>query len=217
MVQIWALTLFEAQRMVCAMNTSHGIARLGDIAIIRQGHPFRGAIKASPDGAVRVIQLKDIGVNGMHGANDLMRTQLSHRKSPDWVKDGDVLLTARGSHPMAALLTDPPESTVCTPHLYVIRVTDTARVLPEFVAWQLNQSLAQELLRRQSAGSRQQSLRKASVEDLPMRLPPLLQQQRIVTITRAALLERSHCEQLIAARAEEVSCYAARLLDGASI
>lgn len=201
--------------MVCAMNSSHCTAKLGDIASIRQGHPFRGAITASVDGSVRVIQLKNVSADGMHDLHDLMRTRLSHRKAPDWVKDGDVLLTSRGSHPVAALLTEPLESTVCSPHLYVIRVTDATKVLPEFVAWQLNQRPAQEHLRRQSAGSRQQSLRKASVEDLTMRLPPLLQQQRIVTIARAAMIERSHCEQLIAARNEEVSCYAAHLLDGA--
>ncbi|WP_367347249.1 restriction endonuclease subunit S [Stenotrophomonas bentonitica] len=196
------------------MNTSHTIARLGDIASIRQGHPFRGAIRAAVDGSVRIIQLKNVSVNGVDDAHDLLRTHLSNRKAPDWVKDGDVVLTARGKHPMAALLIDPPETTVCSPHLYVIRVADAAKAFPAFIAWQLNQSPAQEYLRRQSAGSRQQSLRKASVEDLQMRLPPLLQQQRIVTIARAALLERSHCEQLIAARTEEVSRYAEHLLDG---
>lgn len=165
---------------------------------------------------MRVIQLKNVGVNGMDDVHELMRTHLSNRKTPDWVKDGDVVLSARGIHPVAALLTDPPENTVCSPHLYVIRVAAAAMALPAFIAWQLNQLPVQEHLRRQSAGSRQQSLRKASVEDLPMRLPPLLQQQRIVTIARAALLERSHCEQLIAARNEEVSCYAAHLLGGAS-
>lgn len=165
---------------------------------------------------MRVIQLKNVGVNGMDDVHELMRTHLSNRKAPDWVKDGDVVLTARGRHPIAALLTHPPANTVCSPHLYVIRVADQAKALPAFIAWQLNQSSAQEHLHRQSAGSRQQSLRKASVEDLPIRLPPLLQQQRIVAIARAALLERCHCEKLIAARTEEVSRYAAHLLGGVS-
>lgn len=210
------MTPLGVPRMFPAMNTSHTIARLGDIASIRQGHPFRGAIRAAEDGSVRVIQLKNVGVNGMDDVHELMRTHLSNRKAPDWVKDGDVVLAARGSRPVAALLTHPPENTVCSPHLYVIRVADLARTLPAFIAWQLNQSSAREHLHRQSAGSRQQSLRKKSVEDLRMRLPPLLHQQRIVTIARAALLERSHCEQLIAARTEEVSRYAERLLRGVS-
>lgn len=198
--------------MVCAMNIPHGSARLGDIAGIRQGHPFRGAITASADGPVRVIQLKNVTAAGMQDADDLLRTWLSHRKTPDWVRDGDVLLTARGSHPAAALLCDPPDATVCSPHLYVIRLAEPATVMPAFLAWQLNQPAAQDYLRRQSAGSRQQSLRKPAVESIPVRMPPMLQQQRIVTLARAAMVERSRCEQLMAARQEEVSRYAARLL-----
>lgn len=150
----------------------------------------------------------------MHDAHDLLRTRLSHRKAPDWVRDGDVLLAARGNHAMAALLCDPPECTVCSPHLYVIRLMDPAKVMPAFLAWQLNQSAVQDQLRRQLAGSRQQSLRKTSVEDLPIQVPPLLQQQRIVRIARAAQLERSHCEALMAARHEEVARYAEHLLVG---
>ncbi len=198
--------------MFGAMNISHATSRLGDIASIRQGHPFRGAIVACADGPVRVIQLKNVTAAGVQDADDLLRTRLSHRKTPDWVKDGDVLLAARGSHPAAALLCSPPESTVCSPHLYVIRLKDPATVMPAFLAWQLNQPGAQDYLRGQSAGSRQQSVRKASVLDLPIQVPPLVHQHRIVTIARTAMIERSRCELLMSARHEEVSRHTERLL-----
>lgn len=214
MVLICTLTPLKGPRMVCRMNSSHGSARLGDIASIRQGHPFRGAITAHADGNVRVIQLKNITASGFYDAQGLLRTRMSHRKAPDWVRDGDVLLAARGSHPMAALLRDPPENTVCSPHLYVIRLVDPARVMPAFLAWQLNQKMAQDHLRRQSAGSRQQSLRKASVGDLRIRVPALPQQKSIIAIARAAQLERCHCEALLAARYEEVARYSEHLLAG---
>lgn len=212
MVLKCTLTRLKGPRMVCRMNSSHGSVRLGDVASIRQGHPFRGAITAHADGNVRVIQLKNITASGLHDADGLLRTRMSHRKAPDWVRDGDVLLAARGSHPMAALLRDPPDNTVCSPHLYVIRLVDPTQVMPAFLAWQLNQKMAQDHLRRQSAGSRQQSLRKASVEDLQIRVPALSRQHSIVNIARAAQLERCHCEALIAARHEEVARYADHLL-----
>lgn len=206
------MTTHRAPRMFGAMNISHATARLGDIASIRQGHPFRGAIVACADGPVRVIQLKNVTAAGVQDADDLLRTRLSHRKTPDWVKDGDVLLAARGSHPAAALLCSPPEGTVCSPHLYVIRLKDPATVMPAFLAWQLNQPGAQDYLRGQSAGSRQQSVRKASVLDLPIQVPPLVHQHRIVTIARTAMIERSRCELLMSARHEEVSRHTERLL-----
>lgn len=212
MVQNAHLTCEFVPRMVRPMNNPRRSAKLADIASIRQGHPFRGAITAFPDGPVRVIQLKNLGAAGVHDPDDLLRTRLHPRKAPDWVQEGDVLLAARGTHPLAVLLCNPPLDTVCSPHLYVIRVSDHERVMPAFLAWQLNQETAQEQLRRQSAGSRQQSLRKVAIEELRVQLPPLLLQQRIVAIARAAQLEKCHCERMIAARHQEVARYAAHLL-----
>lgn len=206
------MTLQHAPRMVRHMNISSRTVKLADIASIRQGHPFRGAIAAVSDGPVRVIQLKNLSASGVHDPNDLLRTRLHPRKTPDWVQEADVLLAARGAHPLAVLLCNPPVDTVCSPHLYVIRVTDQEQVMPAFLAWQLNQRGAQEHLRRQSAGSRQQSLRKMAIEELAVHLPPLLHQQRIVAIARAAQLEKYQCEQMIAARHEEVARYAACIL-----
>ncbi|HDS0922500.1 TPA: restriction endonuclease subunit S [Stenotrophomonas maltophilia] len=198
------------------MNNSHRSAKLADIASIRQGHPFRGAISAIADGPVRVIQLKNLSASGVHDPNDLLRTRLHPRKTPDWVQEGDVLLAARGVHPIAVLLCNPPADTVCSPHLYVIRVNDHERVMPAFLAWQLNQQRAQEYLRRQAAGSRQQSLRKAAVEVMHVHLPPLTYQQRIVSIARAAQLEQRSCEEMVAARHREVAQYAEHILNGFS-
>jgi len=213
MVQNAHLTCEFLPRMVRPMNNHRRSTKLSDIASIRQGHPFRGAITAFPDGPVRVIQLKNLSASGVHNPCDLLRTRLHPRKAPDWVQEGDVLLAARGAHPLAVLLCNPPADTVCSPHLYVIRVSDHERIMPAFLAWQLNQEGAQEYLRRQSAGSRQQSLRKAAIEELRVQLPPLLLQQRIVSIARAAQLEKLHCEQMIAARHQEVARYAAHILD----
>lgn len=213
MVQSARLTCEFNPLMVHHMNNIRRTAKLADIASIRQGHPFRGAITAVSDGPVRVIQLKNLSAAGVHDPADLLRTRLHPRKAPDWVQEGDVLLAARGAQPLAVLLCNPPADTVCSPHLYVIRVIDHERVMPAFLAWQLNQERAQEHLRRQSAGSRQQSLRKASIEELRVQLPPLLLQQRMVSLARAAQLEKHHCEQMIAARHQELARYAAHILE----
>ena len=51
-----------------------------------------------------------------------------------------------------------------------------------------------------------------AIEELRVQLPPLLLQQRIVAIARAAQLEKFHCERMIAARHQEVARYAAHIL-----
>lgn len=195
------------------MNAITRITALGDVASIRQGHPFRGAITAVADGPVQVIQLKNLDVDGLHEGDHLLRTSLSARKPPDWVQDQDVLMAARGNHPLAMLLCTPPQSTVCSPHLYVLRVCSDA-LLPAFLAWQLNQRAAQAYLRQQAAGSRQQSLRRATVAQLPLCLPPLAQQQRILAIAAAAKVERRCLEALIHNRQQEITVVAEQLLQG---
>lgn len=195
------------------MNTLTRIALLGDVASIRQGHPFRGAIGAVPEGPVQVIQLKNITADGLHERDHLLRTALRTRKPPDWVQDQDVLIAARGNHPLAMLLHNPPESTVCSPHIYVLRVC-TPNLLPAFLAWQLNQRTAQTYLHQQAAGSRQQSLRKTAVAQLPVHLPPLVQQRRIVGIASAAQAEQRCLEELIHLRQQEIAVVAEQVLQG---
>ncbi|MCC7634400.1 restriction endonuclease subunit S [Stenotrophomonas rhizophila] len=196
------------------MNALTRIIALGDLASIRQGHPFRGAIAAVADGPVQVIQLKNLAVAGLQEREALLRTALRPRKAPHWVQDQDVLMAARGNHPMAMLLRDPPQFTVCSPHLYVLRVGNPELLLPAFLAWQLNQRPAQAYLRQQAAGSRQQSLRKVVVAQLPLQVPPLAQQQRVIAIARAAQAERQCLEALIHNRQQEIAAVAERVLEG---
>ncbi|MNK35557.1 EcoKI restriction-modification system protein HsdS [compost metagenome] len=198
------------------MNTLTRIALLGDVASIRQGHPFRGAIAAVAEGPVQVIQLKNLALDGLQERDHLLRTALRARKPPDWVQDQDVLIAARGNHPLAMLLHNPPESTVCSPHLYVLRVC-TPDLLPAFLAWQLNQRAAQAYLRQQAAGSRQQSLRKTAVARLPVHLPPVAQQRRIVGIATAAQAEQRCLEALIHIRQQEIAVVAERMLHGGAV
>lgn len=193
------------------MNTLTRIALLGEVTCIRQGHPFRGAIGAVPEGPVQVIQLKNLGADGLRERQHLLRTALRTRKPPDWVQDQDVLLAARGNHLLAMLLHNPPPATVCSPHVFVLRVC-TAELLPAFLAWQLNQRPAQAYLRQQAAGSRQQSLRKTAIVQLPVQLPPLAQQRRMVGIASAAQAEQRCLEELIHLRQQEIAVMAEQVL-----
>jgi restriction endonuclease S subunit len=92
---------------------------------------------------------------------------------------------------------------VCTPDL-----------LPAFLAWQLNQRAAQAYLRQQAAGSRQQSLRKTAVAQLPVHVPPVAQQRRIVGIASAAQAEQRCLEALIHIRQQEIAVVAEQVLQG---
>lgn len=201
--------------MVYAMHAVTSRHLLGTVATVRQGHPFRGAIRAVAEGDVQVIQLKDLAADALRPDAPLLRTVLRARKTPDWVRDQDILIAGRGNHPLAMLLRDPPPATLCSPHLYVIRVEHPQVLLPAFLAWQLNQPPAQHYLRRQSAGSRQQSIRRSVLDVLPVQVPPLIQQQRVLALARRVRDEQDCLEALIRNRQQQLAAVAERMLNGA--
>lgn len=176
------------------------------------GHPFRGAIPEVPGGSVRVVQVKDVNAAGLVGRDALLRTEVDGRKQPDWLRDQDILFVTRGAMPYAGLVTKPPPRTLCSSHIYVVRVTRTDLVLPAFLAWQLNHAPVRRFLRQSAEGSNQLSVRRAELDKIAIRIPPLDRQHTIVEMQRAAVAERATLEALIKSRKVELEAVAERLL-----
>lgn len=185
---------------------------LMELAEIRVGHPFRGAIPEIPNGNVRVIQLKDLSRGGLKDRDALLTTTIDGRKEPEWVRDQDLVFVARGWSNYAALVTDPPPRTVCSPHLYLMRIKQPDWLLPGFLAWQLQQAPAQRHLRQSAEGTLQVSIRRSELEKLEIRIPPVAQQQTVLDLQRVASAERSTYEALIKNREDELAAITERLL-----
>jgi len=170
---------------------------LGEISKIRAGYPFRGEIKAVDGGKVRVVQIKNI--HEIHGMDwvSLIRTELPGRKSPDFLACGDILFTARGSRTTAVALTDVPERTACSPHLYKI-TSNTSRILPGYLAWYINQKPASRHFARFAEGSRVLGIRRGMLEDLPEPIPSLDDQHRIFALDQWVKQEYQLLDQRMA-------------------
>jgi len=145
----------------------------------------------------------------------VVRTELTGRREPDWLASGDVLLVARGNHYYAAALTDVPEQCVFGPHLYHLRLKAGSAVLPGFLAWQINQPPIQRLLRQAAEGTNQLSIRRAEIEALPISVPSLSGQQKIVRLVEAAARERVLLDQLILNRERQLNALAFALAGAA--
>lgn len=182
------------------------------IAEIRAGHPFRGSVPEDIFGKVSVVQIKDVDWTGRVTWEGLTKTHLEGRKEPDWVKTGDVLFVARGTKIVAAYVDDAPGFCVCSQYFYLIRIT-SEEILPEFVAWQINQQPAQTYLVKSAEGTAQVSIRRSMLEDLSIVIPPLEQQQTIITLARLAQQERKLLESLILNREQELRIVAKKLLE----
>ena len=194
------------------MRNDAKIMTLGALADVRQGYPFRGAIPEAIGGSVRVIQMKDLTRAGLRDCDALVTTEVEGRKEPEWLRDQDLLFVARGTSNYAVLLETPPARTVCSPHLYVIRVKQPDQLLSAFLVWQLNQLPAQRYLRQSAEGSHQLSIRRSILEQIEVRIPPIEQQHNIVELERTANAERKTLQALINNRDAELAAVAEHLL-----
>jgi len=184
---------------------------LTDIAIVKAGHPFRGKILEDTEASTYVVQIRDIDNDGYIHWQQLIRTNITGRKSPDWLKKGDVLFAARGARNAAAFVGDIDKPTVCAPHYFLIQVTDKS-VLPEFIAWQLNQENAQRYFANSAEGSAQMNIRRAVLEATPLVIPSIEKQIAIVGFDNKVKQEKRLLNDLIDNRAKQMQGIAKTLL-----
>jgi restriction endonuclease S subunit len=168
--------------------------KLSDIARIRSGYLFRGKIEADSQGKYRVIQIGDLSHTGKLSIGSLIRINLHGIKKSQLVVKGDVLFISRGRRKQAVAVTEELGNAIASSHLFVLHPDE--RVLPEYLAWYINQSPAQRYLEEHSTGSNVSLINIKALARLPVRMPPLEMQQRIVEIHHLSLLENELIEQI---------------------
>lgn len=184
---------------------------LTDIAIVKAGHPFRGKVLEDKEASTYVVQIRDIDNDGYIHWQRLIRTNIAGRKSPDWLKKGDVLFAARGARNAAAYVGDIDKPTVCAPHYFLIQITDKS-ILPEFIAWQLNQESAQRYFANSAEGSAQMNIRRAVLEATPLVIPSIEKQKAIIGFDNKVKQEKRLLNDLIDNRAKQMQGIAKALL-----
>ena len=189
---------------------------LGRVAGISAGYPFRGKIDELPDGKVAVIQMRNADPAAGIDWPNLSRVELPRTSAKALLTKGDVILSTRGGRNIAYCIEERQEQVVCSPHFFVIR-TKRQAILPEFLAWQLNQKPAQDHFAAGATGSYILNLKREVVEQLPIVVPPLAEQQRIVELDAAVKAERATLTRLIEIRTAEMAAIAKRLLAASSI
>lgn len=199
---------------MCSMKDAARKMKLGDLAHIRAGHPFRGAVEAVPEGAVAVVQMKDILPGGGVDWSSAVRTELVGRKEPDWLSDGDLLFVSRGSRYFAVCVDSPSAPAVCGPHLFHLTVKARELLMPEFLAWVVGQGPVQRQLLQAASGSLQLSVTRQALEALEIPLPSLATQRVVTDLAAAAARERAVLTALIQNRELQLEALASALAAG---
>lgn len=181
---------------------------LKSIAYISAGYPLRTAVDSLPAGDVAVIQMGNVNPDTGVDWETAKRVALPSKRSANFLASGDVIFTTRGTRNFALALGQVPGSVVCSPHFFIMRVHDTSRMSPEFLAWQLNQRPAQEYFRREATGSYILNLRRDVIENLSVGLPPLERQHAIMALADAVRAERATLTKLIENRNNQMEAIA---------
>ncbi len=180
-------------------------------ARVSAGFPFRGAIDALEPGEVAVIQMRNVEGEGVDWPS-LSRVSLPTKREPDYLGEGDVIFATRGRRNFALALSEIPGPAVCSPHFFVLRVDKADKLLPAFLAWQINQKPAQEYLQQAATGSHILNITRGAIESLPIVIPPVAVQRAIVELADAARRERELANALIDNRQRQLDAVAAQIL-----
>lgn len=188
------------------------IGELKQFTEVRSGHPFRGSVPEIAGGSALAIQMRDLSVASGVAWEKVARTNPEGRKEPDWLRPGDILFVAKGARNFAVCLKDIPAPAVCSQYFFLIRVLDIKSLLPEFLAWQINQLPAQRYLSKNAEGTDQLSIRRGVLEALPIAVPPIAQQHQLINLDKAARQERTLLEGLIYNREQQLQTMVLKLL-----
>ena len=166
---------------------------LCDIAEIRAGYPFRGAVPNMPDGLYQVIQPKDVFGGGIIDEVALRFTP--ERLKPDYLlKDGQILLSSRGE--CKAALYKGTHDALASNLLFVLSVRNK-NFLPEFLVFYLNSKSGQAQMASRKHPGTVQAIVRSGIEGLDIPLLPL-KRQKLLAETYFLLLHEKELSQRLA-------------------
>jgi hypothetical protein len=170
---------------------------LKQVAHIFVGHPFRDKISEVTSSSVRVIQMKDVSLDMGIDWNACLKTKLTGKCNPEWLKPCDILFAARGSRNYAVSVDQTAHQihAVAAPHFYILRCT-SKHILPDYLAWLLNQDPCQRYFQREAEGTLTKSIRRGVLEATPIVIPSIAKQQSIIHLAKVLRQEHQWIKQL---------------------
>lgn len=119
------------------------------------------------------------------------------------LRSGDVLFAAKGTKNFAAVYENHNAPAVASTSFFVIRLTEK-NVLPEYLAWFLNNHSTQTLLKGRAIGTSIPSISKQVLEALEIALPSIEVQKTILKIAKLRNNEKTLKLEIEALREKQI-------------
>lgn len=186
---------------------------LADICDVSSGFTARNRLDEAAAG-VRVLQTRDVGDDPEIDPSALMCAAIDGPVERYLVGRGDVVFKSKGERSVAAYLgNDFVVPAVAVLPVMILRVK--AGVLPEFLVWSINQPEAQRHFDGDARSGTVRAVPKSSIESLPISLPDLATQKKIIEVDRLTRKEAELAAQLISLRQRLVAEKLKALANGA--
>ena len=165
--------------------------RIKDIAEIQIGYQFRGRIEADPEGTHRVIQIRDFDALQNLQVAGLCKVLPKYNAERYLVNKRDVLFLSRGHHNYAIPIKVALENTIAASYFFILRIK-TEQIIPEYLAWFINQAPAQGYLHNLARrGTHIPVVPKSVFENLKISIPDIETQEKIVRLNSLIEKERN--------------------------
>ena len=152
-------------------------------------------IKTIPEGEIVYFQAKHFSDEGRLLDNlhpDVMAKDVSEKHL---LHKGDVLFIAKGTKNIAAVYENNNLPAVASTSFFVLRLLREG-ILPEYLAWFINQPDTQRFLKGSALGSSMVSISKAALEQLEISIPDMETQKAILRIMQLRNLEKMLKQQI---------------------
>jgi hypothetical protein len=168
---------------------------LKKVADIRSGFLPRNNMEGSKQ--IYLIQLKDMDDNGLLDYENLKPVSIDEGIAVPFLKEGDVIFKAKSHKRFSSCIRkNHPNNITATSHFLIVQ-NASDEVLPEFVAWYLNQKNAQDFLTMHASGTVIPIVTAKALGNLPITIPTLQKQKEIVEIYKLFNREKELMKQLI--------------------
>ncbi len=173
--------------------------KLLEIADIQVGYQARGRIEENLGGDFTIIRPQDFD-----GAGNLLFDQAMHFSPSSKIDPQkylitivDILVQARGQSHMAYLIQEPLVNSVAANSFYIIRINEQEKIIPDYLAWWINQPKVQTYFKQARGISTIPFISKSVLSFAPVLIPPLKIQEKIIEIIRLWQQEQGLLQMLI--------------------
>lgn len=182
-------------------QADHPWTQLSKLVRIQPGYLSRGRVHSVPDGTHRLLQAKDLSVDGSVRLENAVWFYPERKPELYQVLRGDVLVIARGQEHRAYYIDEDLPNTLVAFSFYILR-PDPSRILSGYLAWWLNQPRVQAQINAASRGTGISYISRKALESLRVQVPTLTVQHGVERVL-ALWQERKSIQRRIDEKREQ--------------